>query len=376
MNPKERILAALKREETDYVPCVPIFWSSPEVPEYQWKNQSEWLDVAVNRLGVDAYLDITIDIAQHPEVKEKVWEENATGEKYPLLHKVFETPKGNLEAIVRKTEDWPYGQDIPLISDFNVSRYVKPWLETMEDVEKFAYLWMPPGKAEIENFKENLKNKQKLIDSYQVPTFANYTRGLTSGQLLFGAEQAALLSLDKPEIITRFLEIQHQADKKALEILLDGGVDILRRNGWYESTDFWSPDQFTQWVLPQLKEEVDLAHQAQRSLVYTMCTGIMPLLPILSQIEFDSLTTIEPVLGHQDMSLIVKELGDKKSFWSGISAPIHIGEGDPQIIRQAITEALETFGRRGFILTAVPSIRPEWPWENVMAMIDQWKKLR
>ncbi len=376
MKPKERILSALKRQETDYLPCVPKFWSSPKVSGYQWKDESERLEVLINRLGVDTYLSVGLERPHHPDVKEKVWEEKPSNEKYPVLHKIFETPKGNLEAVVRKTEDWPHGQDIPLLGDFNVSRYIKPWLETAEDVEKFAYLRLPPGKEENERFREQLKNWQKLIERYQVPTYATYAMGLTSGLHLFGAQQMVMLSMDNPEIITRFLEIQHQTDIKVLKILLDSGVDIVRRNGWYESTDFWSPSQFERWVLPQLKKEVEITHQATRPLIYTMCTGIMPLLPFLSKIEFDSLDTIEPVLGNQDMDLIVKELGDKKSLWGGVSAPIHIGRGKPGDVRDAVDKAVSIFGRKGFILTAAPSIRPQWPWENVMAMIDEWKKIR
>jgi len=69
-------------------------------------------------------------------------------------------------------------------------------------------------------------------------------------------------------------------------------------------------------------------------------------------------------------------LGDKKSFWGGISAPEHIGRGTPHKVREAVRKAFSDFGHRGLILKAVPSIRSIWPWENVLAMIDEWKKMR
>lgn len=44
--------------------------------------------------------------------------------------------------------------------------------------------------------------------------------------------------------------------------------------------------------------------------------------------------------------------------------------------RQAVREAFATFGPRGLVLNAVPSIRTHWPWENALAMFDEWRRLR
>jgi hypothetical protein len=125
-----------------------------------------------------------------------------------------------------------------------------------------------------------------------------------------------------------------------------------------------------------MEREIRMAHEAGRPFNYTMCTGIMPLLPLLAQMEFDSLDTIEPVLGRQDMPRLAQELGATKCLWGGVSAPMHLGRGRPEEVRAAVRQAIDVFGQRGFILTAVPSIRPQWPWENVLAMLDEWRKVR
>ncbi|MBU4273829.1 MAG: hypothetical protein KKA28_18365 [Planctomycetes bacterium] len=389
---KEMILATIARQQVDRVPCVPHFWSSPTVEGYAWTNEEERLHVITHKLGTAAMLHFGIreargaDAAEmlrfgvcarrHPDVREKVWRENRADEKYPLIHKEVTTPKGTLEAIVRETEDWPHGLDIPFFSDFNVSRYVKPWLASVADVEKWAYVYLPPEDREIGQAREAWRKTDALREKFQVPIVGTYTLGLSGAQHLFGAEPLALLSMDQPEAVERYLEILDRTDRRCLEVLLDFGVDIVRRNGWYESTDFWSPSQFRRFVAPRIEKESSMAHEAGRPFIYTMCTGIMPLLPILSQLNFDSLDTIEPVLGKQDMPRLARELGDKKCLWGGVSAPIHIGMGKPEDVRAAVRRAFEVFGKRGFILTAVPTIRPQWPWENVLAMIDEWQKLR
>jgi len=76
------------------------------------------------------------------------------------------------------------------------------------------------------------------------------------------------------------------------------------------------------------------------------------------------------------MKVVAAKLGDRHAFWGGVSGPIHIGEGTPEIARQAVRDAFDTFGRRGLVLNAVPSIRAHWPWENALAMFDEWRRLR
>ena len=53
MNSRERVLAALRRQEVDYVPCCCNFWSFPEGPEQTWLGRADTLDRIVDGLGLD-----------------------------------------------------------------------------------------------------------------------------------------------------------------------------------------------------------------------------------------------------------------------------------------------------------------------------------
>jgi hypothetical protein len=101
----------------------------------------------------------------------------------------------------------------------------------------------------------------------------------------------------------------------------------------------------------------------------------MPMLDILAALEFDAYQAIEPVLGGQEMRVVADELCDRHAIWGGLSGPMHIGEGTPQEVRQAVRDAFDVFGPRGLVLSAVPSIRAHWPWENALAMFDEWRAL-
>ncbi len=377
MTSRERIIASLKREEVDYVPCMPTWWGEG-AEGFEWAKSSwdEYLGKIIEELGLDAFFSFSIPSTRHPRTVERVWVEHSAGERFPLIHKEIDTPKGKLKAVVRKTDDYPYEKDITFLSDFNSPRYIKPWIENIQDVEKFSYLYLPPDDKILKKSNEEFSELRQLAEKWQVPIIGFGGYSLSAAICLMGAQNAVLSSIDNPEIIEGLLDIFHSAQRKIIEIMLDWGVEIILRYGWYDTTDLWSPNQYKKWVIPHLKEDINLTHSKEGLFIYEACTGIKPLLPFFKQLEFDCLMEFEPVLGQLSIEELKKELGDKKTFWGGLSAPMHIGRGTPQETREAVRRSFTCFGHRGFILKPSPCIRASWPWQNVLAMIDEWKTLR
>ncbi len=373
---RERMLAALRRQPVDYVPCCPFFSASLKGPQYTWQSRADSLDRIVNGLGLDGVVVVSLNESWHPDVTTRLWTESRAGEPWPILHKEISTPRGPLTAAIRVTDDLEHPNDIPLNSDWNVSRFVKPWLQTLEDVERYRYVHLLPSDEEIARARESFAAARKVADQYGVITYAPCGMGLTSAIQLFGPAQAIMLSMDAPEIIERFLEIDHAATMRRAEVLADLGADVICRNGFYETTDFWSPSQIRRFLVPRLKEEIEVMRCGGAAVTYTVCTGIMPMLDILAELDFDGYFSIEPALGNQDMRVVAARLCDRHAIWGGVSGPIHIGEGTPQIARQAVRDALAIFGQRGLILSAIPSIRAHWPWKNALAMFDEWRRIR
>jgi uroporphyrinogen-III decarboxylase len=375
MNSRERVLAALRRQDVDYVPCCCFFSGSLAGPQHTWKGRADSLDLIVNGLGLDSHVGVSVGVSRHPEVTERVWHETSD-EGQDILWKEIGTPAGPLTAAVQITDDWPHGDDLPLNSDWTVSRFIKPWLQTMDDVERYRYVHLPPSDGVIAQARSRYDARKKVADEYGVITYAGCGMGLTAAIQLFGAQDGVFLSMDQPDCFVRFLEIEHEATMRCAEVLAELGVDVICRNGFYETMDFWSPTQIKNWLVPLLEKEIDAMHAGGAAVTYTVCTGIMPMLDILADLEFDAYNSIEPVLTGQDMDLVSDALCDKHAIWGGVSGPYHIGEGTPEMARQAVREAFEVFGPRGLVLNAVPSIRAHWPWENAQAMFDEWRKLR
>ena len=370
------MLAALRRQDVDHAPCCCFFSGSQKGPHFTWQGRADTLERLVGDLGLDSFVRVGLEASWHPEVTQRVWTEHRPGSGEPVLHKEITTPAGPLSAAIRVTDDLPGRQDLRLVSDWNVSRYTKPWLENMEDVERYRYLQGPPTDEAIARFREAFVAAKQLADTHGVITLADIGLGLSAALAMFGPEQAVMLSVDRPQVIDRFLEIEHESTLRRAAVLADLGVDVFRRNGFYETTDFWNPRQLEQFLVPRLTREIDVMRSGGAAVVYTVCTGVMPMLDLLASLPFDAYHCIEPALGGQDMGLVAARLGARHAIWGGVSGPIHIGEGTEQTARDAVRDAFECFGPRGLVLSAVPSLRAHWPWENVLAMFDEWRRLR
>lgn len=136
-----------------------------------------------------------------------------------------------------------------------------------------------------------------------------------------------------------------------LEILIDAGVDLVVRRGWYEITDFWSPDLYGRLLAEPLRMQVETAHQTGVKFTYVMNSGAMPLLSTSKEIGFDVLPNIDPVASGTDAGEIKREIGDAICLCGGVNNTHVLEEGTEADVREAVEGAIETLGpETGFIL--------------------------
>lgn len=387
MTSRERMLAAMRRQPVDRVPIPGLLWGTydktprPDSNELFTFNDLEDEIAWKKKVGFDLScmgLGFGVPGLQNPAIRERVWQEHDPRESVPILCQEWKSPKGVLSAKLRLTEDYPF-QDIRMFDDFNTARYTKPLFSNGDDM--LAFVAMDPwhtvtsGPA-YQEWLGRCRDLKAIADREGAIVLAY--GGCALDYLIWSAtaDQAILLAIDYPDETLAFLSYLNRIHDERLELTLGAvGADYVLRRGWYDSADFWGPEQFRQFAAPYIRNTVRIAHQAAVPCVYQMCTGIMPLLPELAKLDFDCLLGVEPVATGQDLRQMVKVLGDKKSFWTGLSAPLQIGRMSPIQVRQAVRDAFEVFGRKGFLLSAVPTIRRHWPWENVEAMLDEYRKM-
>lgn len=174
---------------------------------------------------------------------------------------------------------------------------------------------------------------------------------------LCGMQNLMVLTQEQPRMVAELLEMVSVWNKQRIELILSANIDLYVRRAWYEGCDFITRDFFRSEVLPRLKAEVDLVHEA----------GI------------DALIGIDPVQGtHTDMSLLKQKLGGRICLWGGVSGAVTVEMGSEEEVRAAVREAIDDLGPCGFILSPVDNVTVDAPktWHNLDFLLDEWRKNR
>lgn len=380
MNPGERIKAAIRREPVDRVPCAVSFnpLSAPLRRGYRWNFPwseeapfEEQLRFQVRELGLDQVVGCAVRPCRPAAgVSSRAWRE---GE---ILHKAWSTPAGELRAAVRADEKWPHGEDIPFYSDYNVGHFTRPWIEDEADLARLEQV-MPLDETApaIGRIRDNCRYARGLAERHRLATVAAVGSGLTGAFQLFGASALCLMMVDNPGLVEAYLEYEHSVNLRAIALAADMGVDLVQRNGFYESGDYFSPGMLERFIGRRLRREGDLAREAGLLGVYTVHTGVMPILDHLDRLTFDCLFGIDIAFQDADPARI-RAATAGKSHWTGPSSTFHLWKG-PEETRRAVREVFSVFaGGRGLILSPGVSVHSIMPWESALAMIDEWRKLR
>ncbi len=380
------MLAALENKETNHIPCCfMIFTALGE----KCRDQFEFIERQL-WLGLDAKTELPeLPFRFHPKVKVQEWKEKSkSGE---LLHKEYQTPSGKLNSIVKKTEDWPYGDSVPLFSDYLTPRSKKFLIEKKEDLEPFGHLLGEPSVSDISSFREQANKLKRFAANKGLLVSGGWTyfgsekgmdkdagtMGADALMWLLGMEKALLLAIDEPKTIKGLLRIISEWNMKRMKVYLEEGIDLLIRRAWYESTDFWSPSLYRKFIFPVLKKEIELVHQAGAKFGYIITSGAMPLLDDFLQLDVDVLIGVDPVQGKgTDLKLLKERLDGKICLWGGVNGFLTIEEGAEKDVEEAVDESISILGPKGFILSPVDNVREdsERAWNNIKTLIKTWKK--
>ena len=144
------MLAVLRRQEPDHVPLIlNAFGFKPWWTTRPLNSQVDMAE-AFLELGLDAWLNVDIPLAFHPDVTVRQRTETIPGEQWPCMVKEYQTPAGVLKQEVFLTDDWVSDQwpghrggepTVNLFDDYNVPRYRRCPIQNQQDLEKLRYLY-------------------------------------------------------------------------------------------------------------------------------------------------------------------------------------------------------------------------------------------
>ncbi|UCF97603.1 MAG: hypothetical protein JSV89_20890 [Spirochaetaceae bacterium] len=396
MNSRERMLTVLNGGLPDHTPCsFMLFYILYE----QCKTDAEFVERQIE-LGLDAFVHVgQLNHSLHlyggldPRVHVEEWVEQENGVK--TFCRRLETPAGPLTGRIRQREGWPTEDDFPLLKDWLVGRAEEVLVKPEKDLDKLPYLFAPIKDEHIRVLREEAAEADRLARRHgllQVGGWKGAVRpgvqvdpgvmGCDAMAWLSGFENVMILSLTKPEVIDEYVRTIHEWNLKQIEVYLEvTRADLIVRRGWYETTEFWTPEVYRRIVAPTLQKEAELVHQAGRKYGYIITSAFLPLLDDILGSGIDVLIGLDPKEGKgTDLRLVKDKFREAgKALWGGVSGPLSVEMATGTETEQAVREALDILGRGGgFILSPVDNVREhtEIAWKNTRRFIEVWKANR
>jgi uroporphyrinogen-III decarboxylase len=377
----ERMLRALSLQSVDHVPCCFMSFSALR----KRHNEDRYAVAKAERaMGLDAMLFIPSASRQErpdhpdlrglpvrfpPDVRTREWRD---GDR---LHKEYITPRGLLTTSVSFTEDWPHGDHIPFIDDYQVPRVLKPLVTGPEDLHVLQHLLLPPQEADVARFRLEAQKAQAFVEEHGILLAGGWGVGMDMANWLCGMQDLMIGMMEQPGFVNELLELIHTWNIKRMEVVLSAPVDLYIRRAWYEGVDFVTPGFYRDAILPRLKAEAALAHEHGARFGYICSSGTLPLLDAYLEAGIDVLIGVDPIQGtHTDLPLMKQKLGHRVCLWGGVSGAVTVEMGTEHEVRAAVRTAIQTLGPEGLILSPVDNITVDDPrtWQNIDVLIDEW----
>ncbi|NIS80159.1 MAG: hypothetical protein GTO14_08100 [Anaerolineales bacterium] len=390
LNSRDRMLRTISLEEADHIPC--CFMSFTALRKRCDEDFYE-LTKAELGMGFDSMLFIPstpshqrtehphlrgLPVRFHPEVQTREWREHVPGDS-DVLHREYATPSGKLTRSVLISEDWPHGDLIPFVDDYQVPRSQKALVTQKDDLEALQFLLTPPHEEDVARFREEAQRAHQFVEEHGVLLAGGWGVGADMAFWLCGLQDFMIAMMIQREYAKALLEMIHQWNMERMKVVLSAPVDLYIRRAWYEGCDFITPQIYSELILPNLKDEVALAHEHDTRFGYICTSGINPMLEHFVDAGIDVLIGIDPLQGtHTDMPMIKEKVGEAICVWGGVSGALTVEQGTDEQVRAAVQEAIEVLGPTGFVLSPIDNITLDQPltWHNLEIFLDEWRKHR
>jgi hypothetical protein len=334
-------------------------------------------------MGLDAYVQIPprppvvvndyynlhgLPVSYPPSVSIREWKENG------VLFKTYHTPAGSLRAEVRPDEGWRWGDHVPFLDDYLVGRSQKFIIDGPEDLPALEALLTQPTLDEIAAFQLESAPVMEFAHQHDLLVAGGWGVGADMIGWIYGLQRMIFGAFDDPQFMSDLLSIIASWNRARMVVILKAGIDLYIKRAWYENCDFWSPSSYRKFILPILKEDVELAHSYGSKFGYLITSNCMPLLEQIKEAGVDVVIGADPA--RWNLPAAKARLGGKVCIWGGVNGHLTVEQGAPDDVRAEVRRVIETLSPGGgFILSPVDNVREYSPkvQENVKALIDEWQ---
>lgn len=370
MSSKERLLAAIKHQESDYVPVAPRIWAW--FLEYYGNASIETYLRAAEEFDFDPVFDVSSGLPNYLGADDKV------SDGYSLLKNVkveFNVQHTGEMKVVRRKFNTPAGAltDEKLVPPKGGAFGIAPnpenteWLLKDEnDLEKIKWLLPDPNSSDYKSIGQALAavGDRALVAARPC---------LGSDALLLqamGVENAMVNYMENRNFLTSAFNLFHEYNLAIAKRCLEAGAQVIFDSGYNMSLSTgWSPAAWMELFYPKAKAICDLTHSYNALYFYYDDGKLMDILPHLVEFGTDIVETCTPPpCGDFNLKEAKRKWGAKVCFKGYVDTVNVMRFGTPTRIRETVAEAMQLGAPGGgFILGTSDSIREGTPLENVKA---------
>lgn len=189
---------------------------------------------------------------------------------------------------------------------------------------------------------------------------------------IMGLEEALMGMIMAPELCHKLMERATGAISNWAVAQIKRGCDAIKISSPYVGARFLSREYYQEFVVPYERRLAQAIREAG-GFVYThTCGAIGDRLDLLVETGINGIETLDPPpLGNTNLATAKKNFGDKIFFKGNIDSVNVLLFGTPESIREATRQCLEVGAPGGgYILSTACSVAPGVPPENIRVMVE------
>ena len=243
-------------------------------------------------------------------------------------------------------------------------------VKTFDDLKKYKPLNpnTPHILAHIPDIVKRYKNKRAII-------FHHRAAFMWSAYLM-GFENLLMSFITQPAFAESVMDLVFEINKTIIKNAIKMGVNIVVLGDDYASNigPFVSPMIFKKFILPKLKEMVDIIHKEGAYCIKHTDGNIWEIIDMIVNTGIDGLNPIEPTAG-MDIGEVKKKYGNRICLIGNIDCQALLSFQLPEEVDKVVKECIKKAAPGGgFILSSSNSIHSSVKPENFIALLNAGRK--
>ena len=353
MTSRELMRAAMRREPTPRIPCMPQICHDTAVRILPPAG-GDWLD------GMAECIERPSAI--HDYVIRLVELSDCDGLRLFLKPEPMHVVRSGSELIVVDADGERLGRVDTLGGGVYMPDRPPPPVQTLADVER--RLAEMVAAATDEKVEQLRAARQRVPDRF----VASAPGGITMNTYtqLRGREQAMIDFFERPVFVADVMRMQAETVIQRAEKLLAADIDALYIGDPSASASLISPQHFEQFCLPAYRRFCEHFRGRDILIYIHICGNSNPILEMMADTGADVVEPLDP-LGGVSVAEAKRRIGGRVALMGGVNT-LTLCNGTAADVREEAIRKCREGGPTGYVLAAGDMVPPETSLANLLAL--------